>query len=126
MSSQYLMLIHTDPELLAALPADEYDALMRGCIRHADELRARGILIDSQQLEPAATARALRTRDGVARVVDGPFAETKEMLAGYNLIRAADLDEAVAIAHAFPWSRFGCIEVRAVRDFQAERERVGA
>jgi len=126
MSSPYLMLIYTDPELVAALPAEEYDGLMRDCIRHADELRAAGTLIDSQQLEPVATARALRTRNGATRVLDGPFAETKEILAGFNLIRADGLDEAIAIAHQFPWSRFGCIEVRPVRDFDAERRRVGA
>jgi len=59
-------------------------------------------------------------------VLDGPFAETKEVLAGFNLIEADDLDAAVQIAQEFPWTRTGCIEVRPVRDFEAVRRRVGA
>jgi len=120
------MLVYTDDALLRALPAGEYDRLMQGCIRHADELRACGTLIDSQQLEDAPTARSLRVRNGRASVTDGPFAETKEILGGFNLIEAADIDEAIRIASGFPWAQYGCLEVRPVRDFDAVRERVGA
>jgi hypothetical protein len=60
------------------------------------------------------------------RVTDGPFAETREFLAGFNLIEAADLDDAVRIAESIPWTRFGAIEVRPVRDMGAVRRRVGA
>lgn len=123
---QYLLLVYTDPELMATLPQAEYDRLMHGCITHADELKADGRLLGSQQLEDARTARTVRVRDGAARVTDGPFAETKELLAGFNLIEADSLDEAVRIAHEFPWIRFGSIEVRPVRDFAAVRARVGA
>lgn len=122
---QYLLLVYTDASLLQALPADEYDALMRGCLEHADELKAAGTLIGSQQLKPACDARALRVRDGRPAITDGPFAETKEVLAGFNLIEAQDIDEAVRIAHEFPWARFGCIEVRPVHDMDQERRRVG-
>lgn len=123
---QYLTLIYTDPALLAALPDDEYDRLMRGCFEKADALRDSGSLLGSQQLETCDTARTLRVRDGSARVTDGPFAETREMLAGFNLIEADSMDEAMRIAGQFPWSRFGSIEVRPVRDMQAVRDRVGA
>ena len=123
---QYLTLIYTDPELLAALPAEEYDRLMRGCFEKADALREGGSLLGSQQLEACATARTLRVRDGSARVTDGPFAETREMLAGFNLIEADSMDDAMHIAEAFPWARFGSIEVRPVRDMEAVRRRVGA
>ena len=68
----------------------------------------------------------MRVREGRTRVVDGPFAETKEYLAGFNLIEAADMDEALRIAQSFPWSQTGCIEVRPVRDMDAVRRRVGA
>ena len=57
---------------------------------------------------------------------DGPFAETKEVLAGFNLLEADSLEEAVRIAEGFPWSRFGSIEVRPLEDMDAERERCGA
>ena len=123
---QFLTLIYTDPERLAALPAEEFDRLMRGCFEKADALRDAGNLLGSQQLESHEAARTLRVRDGVARITDGPFAETREFLAGFNLIEAVDIDAAMQIASAFPWSRFGSIEVRPVRDMQAVRHQVGA
>jgi hypothetical protein len=58
--------------------------------------------------------------------VDGPFTETKELLAGFNLIEAEDLEEAVRIAAEFPWTQTGCVEVRAVRDIEGVRRRVNA
>ena len=123
---QFLLLVYSDPALLDALPDGEFDTMMRGCIRHADQLRAQGCLLASQQLEAPSTARSVRVRNGRATVLDGPFAETKEVLAGFNLIEADSLDEAVRIAHEFPWTRTGSIEVRPVRDFDAVRQRVGA
>lgn len=122
---QYLLLVYTDESLLEALPAEEYDRLMRGCLEHADALREQGTLLQSQQLKPTTQARAVRERQGNVRVTDGPFAETKEMLAGFNLIEADDIDQAVTIAQQFPWMRFGCIEVRPVHDMNVERRRVG-
>ena len=123
---QFLTLIYTDPERLAELPAEEYDRLMRGCFEKADALREAGSLLGSQQLESHESARTLRIRDGVARITDGPFAETREFLAGFNLIEAESPEQAMEIARQFPWSRFGSIEVRPVRDMQAVRDRVGA
>lgn len=123
---QYLILIHIDPALLDALPAGEFDRLMRGCFEKADALRDGGCLLGSQQLEDPASARTLRVRDGLARVTDGPFAETREFLAGFNLIEADSMEAAMEIARQFPWARFGSIEVRPVRDMQAVRGRVGA
>ncbi len=122
----YLLLVYTDPVLMAALPQAEYDRLMHGCISHADALREAGCLLGSQQLEAPEQARTVRLRDGAARVTDGPFAETKEVLAGFNLIEADSIEAAVRIAHDWPWIRFGSIEVRPVRDFDAVRRRVGA
>ena len=123
---QYLTLIHIDPALLAELPPAEFDQLMHGCFAKADALREAGQLHGSQQLQDPQTARTLRVRDGLARVTDGPFAETREFLAGFNLIEADDMDAAMAIARQFPWARFGSIEVRPLRDMQAVRARVGA
>ena len=123
---QFLTLIHIDPALLAELPAEEYDRLMRGCFAKADALRDGGQLLGSQQLEAPQTARTLRVREGLTRVTDGPFAETREFLAGFNLIEAETMEDAMWIAMQFPWSRFGSIEVRPVRDMQAVRTRVGA
>ena len=123
---QFLLLIYTDDSLLEALPAGEADAMMRECFNHADDLREQGNLRQSQQLEAPATAKTVRIRAGRLNVVDGPFAETKEMLGGFNLIEAADMDEAVRIASEFPWTATGCVEIRPIRDMAAVRRRVGA
>ena len=126
MTMQYVLLVYTDKELLDKLPAQQFDAEMRQCLQHADALQAQGTLLGFQQLEPAAAARSLRVRDGRTAILDGPFAETKEVLAGFNLIEADSMDEALRIAQEFPWSRYGCIEVRPLSDIAAVRTRVGA
>ena len=123
---QFLLLVYTDEELLSKLPSQDFDAQMKACLAYADEMRACGKLIDAQQLEAPATAKAVRVRGGQTTILDGPFAETKEVLAGFNLIEAASLDEAVQMAQAFAWPQYGCIEVRPVRDVAAVRRRVGA
>ena len=123
---KYLVMIYCDDALLDALPEGEFDTLMHGCFVKADALREKGQLQDSQQLEGPATARTVRMREGRTSVVDGPYAETKEYLGGFNLIEAADMDEAVLIASSFPWARTGAIEIRPVRDIKLVRQRVGA
>jgi hypothetical protein len=123
---KYLLLVYNDPGMVDALPPGESDAMMRECFGHADQLRARGHLLGSQQLEPPGTATTVRVRNGHVSTTDGPFAETREQLGGFNLIEAASLDEAVQIAKRIPWARTGCIEVRAVRDQDVVRKQVSA
>lgn len=121
---KFVLVIYNDPALYAALPEAETDRMMRGCLAHADELRRDGRLTDSQMLEGAETAKSVRIRNGRTRVMDGPFSEAKEVLGGFNLIEAKDMDEAVQIAMEFPWTRTGCVEVRPVRDIETVRQRV--
>ena len=123
---QFLLLVYIDDTLLNTLPQGEFDRLMKGCFEHADALQAQGTLLGSQQLEAPTTGKAVRVRQGRSTVLDGPFAETKEVLAGFNLIEADSLEDAVRIAHEFPWTAIGCIEVWPVRDMGAVRQRVGA
>lgn len=123
---KFLLLVYIDQALLGQLSQEEYDAHMRDCVRKADDLAGKGTLLGANKLEPPTTARTVRVREGRARVYDGPFAETKEVLAGYNLIEAGSLEEAVEIARSFPWARYGSMEVRPVADLDAERARLGA
>lgn len=123
---QYLLLVYTDPKLLDAVPPEKFDSEMKQCLQHADELKSRGTFLDFQQLEPVQSAKSLRVRADKAMVIDGPFAETKEVLMGFNLVEAASMAEAVKLAQDLPWARYGCIEVRPVRDVAAVRQRVGA
>ena len=122
----YLLLVYVDDKLLGELPPEAFDAEMKQCLQHADEMHGDGKLVSFQQLEAPATARSVRVRGGRTSVLDGPFAETKEVLAGFNLVEAESIEEAVRLAQEFPWVRYGCIEVRAVRDVQVVRKRVGA
>lgn len=121
---KFMVLIYTDSTLLDALPAGQFDAMMRNCFAHTDELRHTGQLLDSQMLQGTPTARSVRIRNGRQTVIDGPFTETKEVLGGFNLIEASDMDEAVRIAARFPWAQIGCVEVRPLQDIGAVRQRV--
>lgn len=123
---KFVLVIYNDPALADALPQGETDQMMRDCLAHADELRRDGRLTESQMLEDAAAAKSVRIRNGRTKVTDGPFSEAKEVLGGFNLIEAADMNEAVEIAKEFPWARTGCVEVRPLRDIETVRRRVAA
>jgi len=70
-----------------------------------------------EALAPTATATTVRVRDGRTISTDGPFAETKEVLGGFYLVEAADLDEAIGYAAMIPGAKHGSVEVRPVWDF---------
>ena len=114
---KFVLLIYNDGTLLDTLAAGQADAMMRECLAHADELRQDGHLIESQMLEEPETAKSLRIRRDRSTVTDGPYSEAKEVLGGFNLIEARDMDEAVAIAGDIPMARYGSIEVRPEFDF---------
>ena len=86
------------------------------CAHCGDSLRDRGALLAAEPLFPVETATTVRVRHGRTVVTDGPFAETKEQLAGFYLIDATDLNEAIQIASRIPPAREGSIEVRPVRE----------
>lgn len=121
----YLLLIYTDDSLLEQVPEEEFAKGMRSCLLEADKMREAGTLKGYSRLEAPKTARTVRIRDGRSTVLDGPFAETKEVLAGYQLIQADSMEEAVEIASHIPWAAAGAIEVRPVRDDREERRLVG-
>jgi hypothetical protein len=123
---KFMLLIYNDPALLDTLPEAQADSMMRDCFEHADELHRDGCLIESRMLDEPRTAKSVRIRKGRMTATDGPFTEAKEMLGGFNLIEARDMDEAVRIAAEFPWARTGCVEIRPVKDIAAVRRRVGA
>ena len=79
-----------------------------------DDVIARGIRLHGDRLRPPSEARTVLVRDGEVLVSDGPFAETKEIICGYDMLECASLEEAVQVAAAHPVAAFGTIEVRAV------------
>ena len=77
-----------------------------------DEMEARGVLISRERLRPTSLSTTVRVRDEGLVVADGPFAETKEQIAGFYIVDCADLDEAIEIASRNPGARYGTVEVR--------------
>ena len=115
---RYMMLMYSR-ETPEGPSADEVDYLIRTHGALLAEARQKGVLVDVQGLKPSSTATTVRSQDGGAVVLDGPFAETKEQLAGYYIIECKDLDEAVEWARRIPTSckgASGCIEVRPIAD----------
>lgn len=108
---KYLCLIYLDAEHWN----DCDDAL---CAEHAAQLAASHKLLAGEPLHPTHTATTVRVRNGETMLFDGPFAETREMLAGFYLLDAKDLNEAIHLAAGIPPARHGSIEVRPVRELQ--------
>ena len=108
---KYLCLVYLEADKLHAVPDRE-------CLNCGDGLRKQGQLLAAEPLFPVETARTVRVRNGRITITDGPFAETKEQLAGFYLIDAATHDEALEIAAKIPPAREGSIEVRPVRELQ--------
>jgi hypothetical protein len=109
---RFLLILSEDVELVAT-EADHRDAVARTG-EYVMGLAAEGRLAGGGLLRPAEEARRIRTREGRSRVLDGPFVEAKEVIAGYLVIRADSLDEALAIAGRCPNVDFGSVEVREV------------
>jgi hypothetical protein len=109
---KYLCLVYLESEKLRAVADTE-------CMACGNGLRERGVLVAAEALQPVDTATTVRVRGGKATITDGPFAETKEQLAGFYLIDAGNLDEALEVAARIPPAREGTIEVRPVRQLEA-------
>ena len=113
---KYLCLIYLDGKKLAALPEADMGALNARHLELNESLVASGHFIEAEALEAPETAAFLHVRNGKTSVVDGPFAETKEQLAGFYFIEARDLNEAIQVASRFPSAPMGTVEVRPCRD----------
>jgi hypothetical protein len=109
---KYMMLVCVDG---ASFESDEEpgDAEDSRSFPWLDDVIARGIRLDGDRLRPPREAKTVEVRDGEVLVRDGPFAETKEVICGFDILECADIDEAVQVAAAHPVAAFGRIEVRA-------------
>ena len=111
---QYAFLIYANKEAYAAMTQEEYAALLQKYQVFAQEVVERGIMRGGSQLQPTNTATTVRVRNAQKLITDGPFAETKEQLAGYFVLQCTDLDEALALAENMPDVKHGSIEIRPV------------
>jgi hypothetical protein len=119
---RYLCLIRIDPREFEKLPAATINQLNADHLDYNDALRQRGNFLVAEALDPPETATVVRVTNGKTAVTDGPFAETKEAIAGFYLIEAADMREAQAIASRLPAvaAGVGTVEVRPARQLQVE------
>ena len=117
---KYVCLIYFDPKQIFD-GSPQSNALLGEVAGHTEQLRATGAFVSSQALTLPNEAMTVRVRDGRMSATDGPFLETKEMLAGFIEIEARDLNEAVRIAGGSPFARVGALEVRPVVDFSKPR-----
>jgi hypothetical protein len=110
---KYLLLVCWDAERMdAQTEPDPADASDEESFPWLDDLQARGIWVTGDQLAPPRRARSVSVRDGKPIVTDGPFAETKEAVGGFDIIECGSLEEAVEIAAEHPNAEMGTIEVR--------------
>jgi hypothetical protein len=110
--SQYMMLVY-QPEVDAAEQA-EREAQLPMFVELHRSLREEGLLVGVQRLRSVESATSVRVRGGETEITDGPFAVTKEILAGYYILECADLDDALKQAARVPAARFGTVEVRPI------------
>lgn len=115
---KYLALVYYNEQIMNSMSQQEWDQLNHECMACGDNLRESGHWIAGHALLPVETATTVRKRNGKISTTDGPFAETKEQLAGFYLLDARDLNEAIQLASKIPPARYGSIEVRPVRELQ--------
>ena len=119
---RYLCLIYLDEHAMAELPHAEMNDLNVQHLALNEGLRANGKLVEASALESSAKAVRLRARSGRRTIVDGPFTETKELVAGFYLIEATDLQEAIGIACRFPSAPLARIEVWPTRELEVDEQ----
>ena len=107
---KYLLFICAD-EAVSLRPGKE-EEIAPAAQAWVAEMEGRGVRLQGHQLRPVGDATTVRVRDGEVLVADGPFAETKEQIAGFDIIDAVDLDEAIEVASRHPVASFGTVEVR--------------
>lgn len=111
---QYLLLIYSREADHPAPGSEGFTELIGEFMALTEDVKAKGVHVAAEGLQPVATATTIRIRDGKTLTTDGPFAETKEQLGGFYLLDCANLDEALEYAARIPSARFGAVEVRPV------------
>jgi hypothetical protein len=113
---KYLCLIYNSEASMGTMTKDETGKMMAEYGAFTEAIKKSGHYVGGNALQPIATATTVRSRGGKVSTTDGPYVETKEQLAGYYLIEAKDLNDAVQVAARIPAARTGGIEVRPIRE----------
>jgi hypothetical protein len=113
---KFMLLVHHDETAFDELSQQAKHDMLAESVQLTHQLHKNGQYLSASPLQPTSTAVIVRVRDGKQLVTDGPFIETREQVAGYFLIEAKDIDEAIAIANRVPGARIGTVEVRPLRE----------
>jgi len=109
---KYVMLVCVDEAMELELPAEEAARIGSEAQAWVSEMADRGVRLQGQELARVRDATTVRVRGGEVVIADGPFAEAKEQIAGFDILDCADLDEAIEVAAKHPVARFGSLELR--------------
>ena len=111
---QYMLLIHVDETSFASVPPEKQAEMSAPYAAYNQALERAGALVAGERLAPSRSATTVKVRNEKTQVLDGPFADTKEQLAGFYIVEAPDLDGALKWAARCPGAAHGTIEVRAI------------
>ena len=111
---QYMLAIYGDEQAAESMPREQTTEIINAYMAYTKALQDAKVLVGSNRLRPTSAATTVRTVDGQTKVLDGPYADTKEQLGGYYLIDVADLDAALTWAKRCPAARYGTVEVRPI------------
>ena len=111
---QYMLAVYGDERATETTPRDQMTEIINAYMAYTKALQDAKVLVGSNRLRPTSAATTIRTVDGQTKVLDGPFAETKEQLGGYYLIDVPDLDAALDWAKRCPAALYGTVEVRPI------------
>ena len=113
---KFVCLGFIDETKFAEVPQEDQQRMIGDCFAYDDELRRGGHFLGGEALDSAGKAVTLRTKEGKVEAIDGPFAETKEVLGGILLLEARDMDHAVALMSKHPGVRMGPWEIRPANE----------
>ena len=129
---KYICLGYIEPGKFENMSESERNAMLDECFEYNDRLRANGHVVAEVPLQPPETALTLYWKNGKVATTDGPYAETKEQLAGIHILEARDLNHAIELISQHPGMKYGLIEIRPVADLNEmikaseQRRRMGA
>jgi hypothetical protein len=109
---KYILLIYGDEQRWATMTQEQMTAVYAGHRAYGEALRAAGVMEGGSELKPVTTATSIKFTNGTPKTVDGPFAETKEQLAGYYVINVDNLEQAIGWAEKMPGMTTGTVEIR--------------
>ncbi len=111
---RYMCLVHFETDKLDSLPIEQKQEIDRRSLAYNEELAAKGHFVHAEAIQSGDSAVLVRVRDGRMSATDGPYIETREQMAGFVLLEARDMNEALRLAAGIPLAEIGTIEVRPI------------